>query len=81
MSDDNTQINLMVLSAETEFQLKMINTNLQDLATQLNQLNGNIRNSETSINQSLDNTNKNLKELITFLYNFSLNVSISNYKH
>ena len=35
MSDDDTQINLLVLIAENDFQLKMINTNLQDIATQL----------------------------------------------
>ena len=35
MSDDDTKINLLVLSAENDFQLKMINTNLQDIATQL----------------------------------------------
>ena len=78
MSDDNTQINLLVLSAENDFQLKMVNTNLQDIATQLNQLNGNIRNSNLATNQYLNNTNKNLKELLTFLYNFTLNVSVSN---
>ena len=71
MSDDDTKINLLVLSAENDFQLKMINTNLQDIATQLNQLNGNIRNSNLA-------TNQYLKELLTFLYNFTLNVSVSN---
>ena len=65
MSDDDTKINLLVLSAENDFQLKMINTNLQDIATQLNQLNGNIRNSNLATNQYLNNTNKNLKELLT----------------
>ena len=78
MSDDNTQINLLVLSAENDFQLKMINTNLQDIATQLNQLNGNIRNSNLATNQYVNNNNKNLKELLSFLYNFTLNVSVSN---
>ena len=78
MSDDDTNINLLVLSAENDFQLKMINANLQDIATQLNQLNGNIRNSNIATNDNLNKTNKNLKELITFLYNFSLNVSVTN---
>ncbi len=77
MSDDNTQINLLVLSAENDFQLKMINTNLQDIATQLNQLNGNIRNLETiqdrqisGITEKLNEINKNLYEFVYDAINF-----------
>lgn len=77
MSDDDTQINLMVLSAENDFQLKMINTNLQDIATQLNQLNGNIRNLETiqdrqisGITEKLNEINKNLYEFVYDAINF-----------
>lgn len=77
MSDDNTQINLLVLSAENDFQLKMINTNLQDIATQLKQLNGNIRNLETiqdrqisGITEKLNEINKNLYEFVYDAINF-----------
>ena len=77
MSDDDTKINLLVLSAENDFQLKMINTNLQDIATQLNQLNGNIRNLETiqdrqisGITEKLNEINKNLYEFVYDAINF-----------
>lgn len=77
MSDDDTQINLLVLSAENDFQLKMINTNLQDIATQLKQLNGNIRNLETiqdrqisGITEKLNEINKNLYEFVYDAINF-----------
>ena len=71
MSDDDTIINFLVLSAETDFQLKLLNTNLQDIAKELNKLNNNVAESSTT-------TNKNLNELISFLYNFTLNVSVTN---
>ena len=77
MSDDDTKINLLVLSAENDFQLKMINTNLQDIATQLKQLNGNIRNLETiqdrqisGITEKLNEINKNLYEFVYDAINF-----------
>ena len=76
MSDDNN-INILVLSAENEFQLKMINQNLEDITKQLNQLNGNIRNLETiqdrqisGITEKLNEINKNLYEFVFDSINF-----------
>lgn len=76
MSDDNN-INILVLSAENEFQLKMINQNLEDITKQLNQLNGNIRNLETiqdrqisGITEKLNEINKNLYEFVYDSINF-----------
>ena len=76
MSDDNN-INILVLSAENEFQLKMINQNLEDITKQLNQLNGNIRNLETlqdrqisGITEKLNEINKNFYEFVFDSINF-----------
>ena len=76
MSDDSN-INILVLSAENEFQLKMINQNLEDITKQLNQLNGNIRNLETiqdrqisGITEKLNEINKNLYEFVFDSINF-----------
>lgn len=77
MSEEDTQINLLVLSAETDFQIKMLNTNLENITAQLQQLNGNIRNLEDyqdeqydTLNERLEIINKNLAELVYYFVNF-----------
>lgn len=77
MSEEDTQINLLVLSAETDFQIKMLNTNLENITAQLQQLNGNIRNLEVyqdeqydTLNERLEIINKNLAELVYYFVNF-----------
>lgn len=77
MSEEDTQINLLVLSAETDFQIKMLNTNLESITAQLQQLNGNIRNLEDyqdeqldTLNERLEIINKNLAELVYYFVNF-----------
>ena len=76
MADDDN-INILVLSAESEFQIKMLNQNLEDIFKQLNQLNGNIRNlgniqdkQISDITKKLDEINKNLYEFVFDSINF-----------
>lgn len=71
MCNDDTPVSLLVMSAENDFQIKLLNANLQDIAKQLSYLNDNLKSQNKE-------TNENLKELISFLYNFSLNVSVTN---
>ena len=77
MTDDEPKINILVLSAENEFQIKLLNTNLESISAQLQQLNGNIRNWEQSqdkqidtLHQKLKEINKNIYELVYHFVNF-----------
>ena len=77
MTDDEPNINILVLSAENEFQIKLLNFNLESISAQLQQLNGNIRNWEQSqdkqidtLHQKLKEINKNIYELVYHFVNF-----------
>ena len=77
MTDDEPKINILVLSAENEFQIKLLNANLESISAQLQQLNGNIRNWEQSqdkqidtLHQKLKEINKNIYELVYHFVNF-----------
>ena len=77
MTDDEPKINILVLSAENEFQIKLLNSNLESISAQLQQLNGNIRNWEQSqdkqidtLHQKLKEINKNIYELVYHFVNF-----------
>ena len=77
MTDDEPNINILVLSAENEFQIKLLNSNLESISAQLQQLNGNIRNWEQSqdkqidtLHQKLKEINKNIYELVYHFVNF-----------
>ena len=68
MTDDEPKINILVLSAENEFQIKLLNTNLESISAQLQQLNGNIRNWEQSQDKQIDTLHQNLKEINKNIY-------------
>ena len=68
MTDDEPKINILVLSAENEFQIKLLNANLESISAQLQQLNGNIRNWEQSQDKQIDTLHQNLKEINKNIY-------------
>ena len=68
MTDDEPKINILVLSAENEFQIKLLNSNLESISAQLQQLNGNIRNWEQSQDKQIDTLHQNLKEINKNIY-------------